>query len=162
MLAFLIIGGIGVALLLVTLVVGDVLDGILDFGGDLFGIETIAGFIGAFGFAGAIAHSLTDGNFGISLVVAIVAGLLIGLAAGYAASQLKKGGDEANVRSGDLTGKPATVVDTIPADGFGSVSLTVSGHLTRLNARCPGGLPAGTPVTISAVLSPTSVAVEPR
>ena len=35
MITFLFIGGLGIALLLVSLVVGDVLEGALDFGGDL-------------------------------------------------------------------------------------------------------------------------------
>ena len=40
--------------------------------------------------------------------------------------------------------------------------LVVAGHITKLNARSDGALPAGTPVTITAVLSATSVQVARR
>ena len=54
---FLIIGAIGVALALVALVVGDVLDGVLNLDAldsDLFSISSISAFVGAFGFGGVI------------------------------------------------------------------------------------------------------------
>lgn len=161
MLTFLVIGGLGILLLLVSLVVGDIFDGILEFGGDLFGIEAIAGFLGAFGFGGALAIS-AGGSSGLAIGVGLVAGLVLGALAGWATSKLKKGGDEANVRSADLAGVSGTVISDIPSEGYGKVSVTVAGHITHLNARCPGGLSAGTPVTITAVLSPTSVSVAPR
>lgn len=157
---FLIIGGIGILLLLISLVVGDFLDS-FDFGGDLFSGAALAGFLGAFGFAGAITHDLQD-SLGLSMAVGLAAGVAIGAAVGWASLQLKKGGDEANVRTGDLTGQEATVVSPIPEDGFGEVSIVVSGHITKLHARAAAGLSAGTPVTITAVLSPTSVMVAPR
>ena len=56
MTTFFIIGGVGVALVLVTLVVGDLLDGVLHLDAldsDLFSISSLAAFIGAFGFGGA-------------------------------------------------------------------------------------------------------------
>ena len=161
MLTLLVIGGIGIVLLLVSLVVGDFLDGVLDFGGDLFGIEAIAGFLGAFGFAGALTMDGTD-SMGASIAVGLVAGALLGALAGWATSRLKRGGDEANVRSANLVGVSGTVISAIPSEGYGQVSVTVAGHITNLNARCPGGLPAGTPVTVTAVLSPTSVSVAQR
>ena len=50
----------------------------------------------------------------------------------------------------------------MPEDGYGEVSVVVAGHITKLNARAGTALPAGTPVTITAVLSATSVQVAPR
>lgn len=40
--------------------------------------------------------------------------------------------------------------------------MVVAGHLTKLNARCPEPLPAGSAVIVETVLSPTSVSVVPR
>jgi membrane protein implicated in regulation of membrane protease activity len=157
----LLIGGAGVLLLLVSLVVGDVLDGAFDVGSDLFSGSALAGFLGAFGFAGALALDATD-SMGVAIGVGLASGLVIGGGVGYLTSRLQRGGDEANVRTGDLVGRDATVVSTIPVEGFGEVSMVASGHITKLNARAPGGLSAGTPVRITAVLSATSVAVEPR
>ncbi len=161
MLTFLIIGAVGLALLVVSLVLGDLLDGLFDFGGDLFSGAALAGFLGAFGFSGAIALDSSD-SVTVAIVTGLVAGLVIGTAVGWVSLQLKKGGDESNVRTGDLAGRDATVVSAIPEDGFGEVSIVASGHITKLNARAANSLAAGTPVTITAVLSPTSVLVQPR
>ena len=76
MLAFLIIGGIGVVLVLISVIVGDVLGGALDgigIGADWL-TGAVAGFLGAFGFAGAFMLGLSD-----SMVLAT----LVGLAAGF-------------------------------------------------------------------------------
>ena len=55
---FLIIGAIGIVLAVVALVVGDVLDGVLQLDAldsDLFSISSISAFVGAFGFGGVNA-----------------------------------------------------------------------------------------------------------
>lgn len=161
MIAFLLIGAVGIVLLLVSLIVGDLLDGLLDFGGDLFSGAALAGFLGAFGFAGALVYDQSD-NMGLSIGLGLVAGVVAGAGAGWASYQLKQGGDEANVRTGDLTGSNGTVISDIPAQGYGEVSIVASGHITKLNARAPEALAAGTPITITAVLSATSVLVERR
>jgi membrane protein implicated in regulation of membrane protease activity len=155
---FLIVGCVGIALLLLSLVVGDLLDGVLDFGGDLFSGAAIAAFLGAFGFVGAAAYDATDDR-AIGALVGVAAGTALGFAAGWVSLRLKEGGDESNVRTGELTGRAATVVSEIPADGYGEVTMVVSGHITRLNARAAEPLAIGTPVTITAVLSPTAVHV---
>jgi membrane protein implicated in regulation of membrane protease activity len=160
-LTFLVIGGIGVALLVISLVLGDLLDGLLDFGPDFLSGAAIAGFLGALGFVGAVVQDQTD-NVSLAVGVGALAGLVVGAGVGWLSVQLARGGDDANVRTGDLTGHAATVISAIPADGYGEVTLTVAGHITRLNARSAGELPAGTPVTITAVLSPTAVQVGPR
>ena len=161
MVAFLVIGGVGVLLLLVSLVAGDVLDGVFDFGGDLFSGSALAGFLGAFGFAGALAFDAT-GSSGAGIGVGLASGIAVGALVGWVTLRLRRGGDEANVRSGDLPGRVGTVISAIPDGGFGEVSVMVAGHITKLNARAATALPAGTPVTVRAVLSATSVMVEPR
>ena len=161
MTAFLLIGAAGIALLLVSLIVGDILDGLLDFGGDLFSGAALAGFLGAFGFAGALVYDQSE-NMGWAVGVGIAAGLAVGAGAGWASFQLKRGGDESNVRTSDLAGQNATVISAIPDQGYGEVSIVASGHITKLNARSAAALPAGTPVRVTAVLSAPSVLVEPR
>lgn len=163
MLAFLIVGGIGVVLLVITLVVGDVFGGVLDvFGGGAdWAVGAVAGFLGAFGFAGALVLGLTD-----VMLFAVLAGGLAGLGVGALSAigtrYLQRGGDDSTVRSASLVGLNGIVVNDIPALGYGEISVVVSGHLTKLNARCPEPLPAGSPVIVDAVLSPTSVSVVPR
>ena len=163
MLAFLIIGGVGLALLLVSVLVGDHLEGALDGlgAGDWLSGGALAGFIGAFGFAGAIILGATDQPV-LAVLGGLVAGAVVGLAAGWLTLRLQRGGDEATVRSAALVGLAGTVVNDIPADGYGEVSVVVAGHLTKLNARCVEPLRAGHGITVEAVLSPTSVSVVPR
>ena len=163
MLAFLVIGGFGVALLLVSMIIGDVLDGAIDSigGGDWLTGGALAGFLGAFGFAGALALAATD-SVGLSIALGLLAGALVGALVGFVTLRLQRGGDEANIRSSALVGLTGTVVNDIPLDGFGEVAVVVAGHPTKLNARCGEPLRAGHGVIVDAVLSPTSVSVVPR
>ena len=66
------------------------------------------------------------------------------------------------VRTSDMLEKIGSVVSAIPdGGGFGVVSLSVGGHITRLNARSSVAVPAGTQVSVTQVISPTAVQVEP-
>jgi membrane protein implicated in regulation of membrane protease activity len=161
-LAFMIIGGVGIALLLVSLVAGEVFDGLLEgVGGDLLSGAAVAGFLSAFGFVGALTLNATD-NSGLAIGAGLLAGAAIGGLAGWGTKLLSKGGDEATVRSSSLVGRHGTVITDVPAGGLGQVSVVVAGHITQLNARSTEPLPTGTAVTVSAVLSATSVLVEKR
>jgi len=157
--AFLVIGGIGVVLLFVSLVAGDLLEGIFGgLGGDLLSGAALSAFVGAFGFAAALAYDVFDST-GVAIGVGVVAGVAIGALASWFTLKLNKGGDEANVRTADLTGRVATVLTDIPADGYGEITMVASGHRTKLNAKSAAPLEAGTKVTITAVLSATAVMV---
>ncbi len=158
----LVIGGVGILLLLVSLVLGDLVDGLLEsVGPDAFSGLAVAGFLAAFGFVGALTLD-AGAPSGVAILVGVVAGVAAGAAAGWASSQLMKGGDESTVRSAGLVGLSGTVVEPVPEDGYGMVSVVASGHITRLNARADGPLSSGTAVVVTAVLSPTSVKVTRR
>lgn len=162
MTVFLIIGGVGLALLVVSLLLGDLFDGVFEgFGGDLFSGAALAAFIGAFGFAGALSLTLYD-NMVVAIVVGLVVGLAVGAGAGFLTLKLKEGGDEANVKTATLVGYQGTAITAIPADGYGEVSIVASGHITKLNARSTEPVKAGTAIEITAILSATSVMVSPR
>ena len=159
---FLIIGGLGVLLLLASVVLGEVFDGIFDaFGSDLISGASFAVFLGGFGFAGALVLGATDST-GAAIGAGLAAGVALGAGAGWFTKKLRQGGDESNVRTGSLAGRDAVVVSAIPDGGYGEVSITASGHITKLNARAVEPLGPGTPVTITAVLSATSVQVVRR
>lgn len=159
---YLVIGGLGVALLLVSLVVGEVFEGVFDaIGSDLISGASLAAFLGALGFVGALVLDAT-GSHGWATGAGLLAGAVVGAGAGFLSSALNRGGGDSTVRSSSLAGRDATVVSAVPDDGYGEISVVVAGHITKLNARAEGALPAGTPVTITAVLSATSVQVARR
>lgn len=60
---FLILGIAGVMVLLVSLILGDLLDSALHFDGldsEVFSTSVIAAFVGAFGFGGVAVHEFTN------------------------------------------------------------------------------------------------------
>jgi membrane protein implicated in regulation of membrane protease activity len=158
---FLLLGALGVVLLLVALVLGDVLDGAFEgLSAGFFSTEALAGFLGALGFGGAIALG-TTGSTTLAVVIGLVLGVLLGAAAAKASRFLHGTGETDAVRTSDMVEKIGRVVDAIPESGFGTVSISVGGHITRLNARSSVAVPAGTQVSVTQVISPTAVQVEP-
>lgn len=159
---FLTLGGIGIALLLLMLVVGDHVDGLFDGlgGGEWFTGAGLAGFLGGFGFSAAIGLGLTG-----SMMMAIGAGVLVGLGIGalvtFVTIKLRSMGDSGGPRTESLVGSIGTVVSAIPPEGYGEISLSAHGSLHKLNARSAVAVPQGTEVTVTDVLSPTSVRVRP-
>jgi membrane protein implicated in regulation of membrane protease activity len=158
---FLVVGAVGVVLLLVALVVGDVLDGALEgLSAGFFSTEALAGFLGALGFGGAIALE-TTGSTSLAVVIGLVLGVALGALAAKASRFLHGDGEGDAVRTSDMVEKIGSVVSAIPEGGFGVVSISVGGHRTRLNARSSTAVPAGTQVSVTQVISPTAVQVEP-
>src|SRR5690606_38858697 len=80
-------------------------------------------------------------------------GVVVGGIAGLLTRSLMAMPTDATMRSADLVGTPATVVTRIPAEGLGEVTLTHLGQYLKLSARASEAIPAGTPVTVSAVIS---------
>ncbi|SDD66344.1 NfeD family protein [Auraticoccus monumenti] len=161
MTAFFVIGLAGLALLVASLIAGEVLEGLFDgIGGDWLSGAGLAGFLGAFGFAGALAYDLSE-SLAVAIVVGLVVGVLIGVLVALGTRFLQRGGSDSTVRTASLVGRAGSVSTPVPADGYGEITLVAAGHITRLNARSGAPVPAGTRVTITEVLSATAVMVEP-
>ena len=162
MTTFLIIGGIGVVLVLVTLVIGDLLDGVLHLDAldsDLFSISSLAAFIGAFGFGGAIGLGLSS-----LMPVAIAVGFVVGALAAWGAvtvTKKLKHDDSASFRSDSMIGHSGRVITAIPDDGYGEITINVAGHVRKITAKADQPVDTGTEVWVSAILSPTAVEVTP-
>lgn len=160
---FLVIGVVGLAILLVSLLFGEALEGILDLdflGGDLFSTASIAAFLGAFGFGGLIAHSVSDSTI-VGVIVGLVAGALATWGAASLTRWLKSGERDAVIRSDSLVGSSARVITAIPADSYGEVLVRVAGRSLKRSARSDVDVPSGTEVWVSGILSPTAVQVTP-
>ncbi len=162
MIIFFVIGGIGIAMLLFSLLVGDHLHGVFDAlgGGDWFTGASLAGFLGAFGFGGAIVLAITE-NVGLAVVAGLVLGLMLGATVAYGVLQLRRTQEGGVPQSSSLIDKIGTVISDIPEDGYGEIRVMQGGYMTKVNARAGVPIKAGTQVTITDVLSATAVKVIP-
>lgn len=161
MTTFLVIGVVGLVLLGVSLLLGDLFDGVLDaLAGDVFSSAVIGGFVAAFGFGGAIASG-AGAPLVLTLGVGVVAGVAFGWFAAWLTRLVRGGGSDAAPAPDDAVGRDATVVTDIPAGGFGIVRVGVGGHTVRFNARAERPVAVGTQVQVTGVLSPTAVTVAP-
>ena len=162
MVTFFVIGGIGIAMLLVSLLVGDHVHGIFDAlgGGDWFTGASLAGFLGALGFGGALILSLTD-SLPFAVLGGVILGVMLGATVGYGVLQLRKTQEGGAPQTSSLLDRVGTVISDIPADGYGEIRLTQGGHMQKINARASMPIKAGTQVTVTDVLSATAVKVIP-
>ena len=162
---YLILGVAGLVLLAVSLVVGDLLDGVLDgalggLSGDWFSTEVVGGFVSALGFGGAIALGF-DAPDVVAAAVGIAAGVTFGFLAASLTRLVRGGGTDATPSTSDMVGQTGSVISAIPADGLGTVRVRLGGHTLRYSARAEIPLDAGTEVHVTGVLSPTAVEVAP-
>ncbi len=156
---FIVIGGVGLVLLVVSLVVGEVHGAALDMlDNDLFSGAVVAAFLSALGFVGALIEG-TSGYTPLATGAGVAAGGAMGYAARGLTRALQRGGDDATIRTEALPGRTGHVVEDIPLHGLGVVTVRVAGHPARLHARADRPLQAGTPIVVDTVLSPTSVTV---
>ena len=161
---FVIIGGLGLAIVVVSLLFGDLLDGVFEFAhfdvaDGWLSTPVLGAFLAAFGFAGALLLRGLE----MSVLGASAGGLVAGVTLGGITMTLVRAlmnmPTDPTPRTGDLVGKLATVVTRIPEGGLGEVALTASGQRMKLSARSDTPIANGTTVVVVDVTSPTSVVV---
>ena len=164
-LTFLVIGGVGVALLLVALLVGEVADfGHPDADGP-FSLPAIAAFVGGAGFVGAIPAALlpdalpTVLRVVISAAVGVLGALPLAWGALRMSAALMHMSTDRTITQSDVLGATGTVVTAIPAAGYGEVRLHLAGQWIKYAARADAPIPAGTPNFVTDTPSATSVEV---
>lgn len=159
---FLVIGVVGLILLAVSLVLGDLFGGAFEaLAGDVFSSAVIGGFVAAFGFGAAIAEG-AGAPLVLSVPVGVVAGAGFGWFAAWLTRIVRGGGSDDTPVTADALGRDATVLTGIPDQGFGVVRVRLGGHPIQLNARAAKPIPVGIEVHVTQVLSPTAVVVEPN
>src|SRR5262249_19165475 len=128
-------------------------------------LPVIAGFLGAFGFGGAIVASIVPGQSALVWLAATVIGLIAAVPAGWLAGRLTWAAmnlaTDATLTGDDLVGAQGVVISPVPAGGLGEVRLAVAGQQMKFHARADEPLALGTRVFVIGVPSPTSVLVEP-
>ena len=165
MLTFWIVGGVGAALFLVSLFLGDVLEGLLDglegVTGGLLSTAAIGGFAGAFGLAGGTVMAATDLGVGPAALIGVVAGALMAAFSAALTRSMHNAPTDRAPGPQDLIGAAGVVVTAIPAGSYGEIVVQVGGHRLKLSARAAEPITSGADVVITQSLSATSVRVKP-
>lgn len=158
MLLFVVVGVVGLALLVFSLVFDDLLGDFLDT--PFLSSAAVGGFGSAFGFAGLLVDHSGAGTW-----AAVLAGLAAGAAmggVGYVVSRAMHSAPTSDTPSmATVVGASGAVTVAVPTDGLGEVAVHVGSTVNRYSARSATPLPVGTPVTVTAAISPTSVHVAP-
>jgi membrane-bound ClpP family serine protease len=158
---FLVIGLVGLALVGISLVLGDLFDGVFDaLAGDVFSSAVVGGFVSAFGFGAALMQGLGAPGV-VSVPVGIAAGLVVGWLAWWLTRLVKDSSSDATLTPEDALGRSGRVITSIPAEGYGTVRLMIGGHSVQLNAKASAPVEPGTEVHVTEILSPTAVLVAP-
>ncbi|MDG4790916.1 hypothetical protein O7626_34250 [Micromonospora sp. WMMD1102] len=163
-LIFLIIGGAGVAVLVLALLGTELAHiGNPDVDGPI-SLEAIAAFAGVLGFGGAIANELLGGRTVSQVVAAAGLGALAAVPAGWLAARLSRAArnmrTDATPTRNDLVGALGVVVTPIPGTGYGEVRVRVAGQPVKLNARAERPIALGAQIFVVEALTETSVLVE--
>jgi membrane-bound ClpP family serine protease len=162
---FAVIGGIGLLIVVGSLVVGDLLEGAfesfgVDAGGGAFSTPVLGSFLAAFGFGAVLVRTSSDAGPGLAALGGAAGGVAMGAIALWVTRSLMHMATDAPVRTEDVVGKVAVVVSAIPRGGLGEVTLVHLGQRLKYSARAGSAIPYGNEVVVVAVTSPTSLVVE--
>jgi hypothetical protein len=165
MTGFIIIGAVGLTLVVVTLLLGDIFDGIfeafdVEFGGGIFSTPVLGSFLAAFGFGAALIMFSTGAGATVGALGGLASGLLVGGLALLMMRQLINMPTDASMDTADLVGVTGTVITPIPEGGLGEITLRYHGSPQKMSARSAAPIPVGATVRVTAVLSTSSVMVE--
>lgn len=163
-LTFLVVGGAGVALLALGLLGSELLAAVHAGADAVVPLEAVAGFVGAFGFAGAAAAALTGPATPGRWAVCAGAGVVAAVPAAVFAVRLSRAArdmpTDATPTRADLVGALGVVVTPVPAGGYGEVRVRLAGQPVKVYARADAPLPAGAAVFVVEAPTDTSVVVE--
>lgn len=163
-LAFLLVGASGAAILLLGLL-GSGLLGLIGFG-RVGGAspQTVAAFVGASGFAAAIAGELLGTRTPVEILLAGAIGPSAAVPVAFLAVLLSRWAQniptDATPGRADLIGATGVVVTPITEQGYGEVRVRLAGQPLKLHARAASALPLGTEVFVVEATSHASVVVE--
>jgi membrane-bound ClpP family serine protease len=157
---------VGGGLLLVTVLVDDILGGVLDalhIGFDIGGVSLmplLLGFVSMFGVGGLFATQVLGVHAGQAAIIGTIGGL-IGFGIVFVMFTLLRRSEGTNPFStSSLVGRTASVSVSIPAGRFGSVLVKAEGQTHEFSATAATDIPSGTPVTVTATAG-TGLVVAP-
>ena len=157
---------VGGGLLLVTVLVDDILGGLLDalhIGFDIGGVSLMPlmlGFVSMFGVGGLIATQVLDVHGGQAALIGTGFGA-VGFGIVYVLFSIMRRSEGATPFSTrDLVGRDAFVGVGIPAGRMGSVIVKAEGQTHEFSATSPVDIPAGSVVRVTGTAG-TGLVVEP-
>jgi hypothetical protein len=126
----------------------------------LLSLRSILAFFTLFSWAGALYLQRGD-RVSDALLYAVLWGVAAMLAVAGALHLLRKMTESGNMNYASCVGKQGTVYLDVPSAGLGEVRVVVSGYVKCVKARSVGEieLPAGTRVTVTGLLDPTTIEV---
>lgn len=154
-LVFIVCTIVGGGLLLITVLVDDILGGLLDvlhIDFDIGGVSLVPlalGFVSMFGVGGLFATQVLDLRGGPAAVIGTGSGL-VGFGIVYGMFTLLRKSEGANPFStSTLVGRSASVAVDIPAGRRGTVLVKAEGQTHEFSATASVDIPAGTTVTVT-------------
>jgi membrane protein implicated in regulation of membrane protease activity len=157
---------IGGGLLLITVLVDDILGGVLDalhIGFDIGGVSLmplLLGFVSMFGVGGLFATQLLDLNAGPAALVGTVSGVIGFMIVFVMFGVLSRSEGTNPFSTSSLVGHPASVSVSIPAGRFGTVLVKAEGQTHEFSATAAVDIATGTQVTVTAAAG-TGLVVAP-
>jgi membrane protein implicated in regulation of membrane protease activity len=147
---------IGGGLLLITVLLDDILGGVLDALHIDFSIGGISlmppllAFVAMFGVGGIFATQVLDLHGGPAAVVGVGFGL-VGFAVAYLLFRALRSAEGSRpFQMADLVGRDGSVSVTIPAGRLGTVYVRAEGQNHELSATATEDIPSGTPIRVIA------------
>jgi len=154
-LVFVLAALVGGGLLLITVLLDDILGGILeslniDFSiGGVSLMPPLLAFIAMFGVGGIFATQVLDLHGGPAAAVGVGFGL-VGFAVAYLLFRALRRAEGAKPYSiGDLVGREGSVSVTIPTGRLGTVYVRAEGQTHELSATAGEEIPSGTPIRVT-------------
>jgi len=123
-------------------------------------VRSLLAFFTLFSWAGALYLQRGD-NVSSAMLYAVLWGVAAMLVVAGTLHLLRKMTETGNTNLASCVGKQGSVYLDVPAVGLGEVRILVSGHMKCIKARSVGDvkLPAGTSVTVTRQLDPTTIEV---
>lgn len=153
---YLIIAGVGFAILLMSVLFDGILD-FLDFDTPFLSGSAIGAFLGGYGLTGLL---LPDAWGVGAYLAALVPALALGALAAMLTRSLHRSESSGSVTADKVLGAVGQVVNPIRDGRYGEVTVSVMGQLVKYNAKSTEDLEPGTQIYVAASLSPSAVIVE--
>ncbi len=165
MTAFIVIGAVGLGLVVLSLVLGDIFDGLfgsfdVEFGGGILSTPVLGSFLASFGFGAALIMFATGSNATLGALGGLGSGIVVGGIALVLMRSLINMPTDETVSTSGLAGSPGLVITAIPATGYGEVNVRHHGNQHKYNAMAAEPIPAGTRITVTDVVSTSALFVE--